>query len=150
MPITYEEAYDGITNRLIDEWATNAANIVGNPIAAPELRFTGNEVGAIPKTYFARFTMNPVLEGQSTHRNGEGNQRYTAVGNIFLQVFSPRSDERATEYGRKLAVVGRDIFRGKRFASCIWFRNVRINWLDPEEKFLRANVVGEYEYDEVG
>lgn len=149
MPITYSEAYDTITNRLITEWATNAANIVGTSAPAPELRFTGVEKGEIPQTYFARFTMNPVQEAQSTYRNG-ANKRYTSVGNIFLQVFSPRFDDLAAERQRALATIGRNIFRGKHFDGCIWFRDVRINLLDPEEKWLRTNVVGEYEYDEVG
>jgi len=149
MPTTYSEAYDTITNRLLADWPTVAADIVGIGADAPELRFTGVEVGAIPQTYFARFTMRSVLERQATLRNGE-DQRYTSSGVIFVQVFAPKSDQQAAERLRRLAEAAKGIFRGKTFDGCIWFRNMRINDLDPEEKFLRANVVGEYEYDEIG
>lgn len=150
MTTTYNEAYDTITNRLISEWATNAANIVGtNPTPAPELRFARVEKAAVPTTHFARFTMQPVGEPQATFRNGEV-QRYTATGLIHLQVFGWRDDDKAAEYLRLLSQIGQSIFRGKVFDGCIWFRNVRINHLEPEQKYYRDTVVGEYEFDTIG
>lgn len=149
MPTTYSEAYDTITNKLILDWATNAANIVGTMTPAPELRFTDVEKGEIPEGYFARFTMQPVFERQRTFRNGE-DQRYQSSGVIIIQVFAPRSDQQGAERQRLLAEVARGIFRGKTFDGCIWFRNVRINRLDAEAKYLRTNVVMEYEFDEIG
>jgi hypothetical protein len=139
-------AYDTITNYLLANWATEVAGICD---AVPELRFADNEVGEIPKTYFVRFSMVPVTERQSTFRNGE-DKRYTSTGVLYLQVFAPRLDERAAERRRDLAHVGKTLFRGKSLDGCIWFRNVRINWLQPDDKFLRANVAGDYEFDEIG
>jgi hypothetical protein len=147
---TYPEAYDTITNHLIAYWDANAVAII-TPV--PELRFTGVEKGDIPKTHIARFTMSPVVERQASLRqqvpDGSKEQRYMSMGTIILQVFSPRSLTAAEEL-RELAQIGKKAFRGRSLAGCIWFRNMRINWLDPETSFLRANVVGEYEYDEIG
>jgi len=145
---TYDEAYDVITNQLIADWSSLAAGIVSAP--APELRFTRVEKGAIPTTHFARFTMQPVNERQATLRNGASVQRYTATGLIHLQIFGWREDVRAAEYLRALSQIGQGIFRGKTFDGCIWFRNVRINHLEPEQKYFRDTVIGEYEFDTIG
>lgn len=147
MPTTYEEAYDTITNQVLADWPAAALAIVGSAV---EMRFTGVEKGDIPKVSFARFTMQPVLERQATLRDATGVQRYTSTGLIHIQVFTPRTADLAEEWARKLAVVARNIFRGKSFDGCIWFRNVRINNLDPEAAFIRKTMVAEYEYDEMG
>ncbi len=52
------------------------------------------------------------------------------------------------ENGRLLAVVARNAFRGKKTSGGVWFRNVTIKELDPEDSFYRLNVIAEYEYDE--
>jgi hypothetical protein len=121
--------------------------------SAPEVRFAGIEKGSIPDDHFARFTMSPVLEAQSTHTNGEYKTRYTIEGLIIIQVFTLRKsgkEQEAEAYARKLAVVARNIFRGRCFAGGIQFRNVRINDLAPEAKYNRRNVIAEYQYDELG
>lgn len=151
--VDYNTAYKTVTDHLIEYWEANAVNVVKASSPAPELRFTGVEDGNIPKTHFARFTMRPVLERQSTMRtqiaDGSKPQRYTTQGTIILQVFAPRSVT-AEEELRKLSNVGKKAFRGRSLDGCIWFRNVRINALDPEAAFLRKNVVAEFEYDEIG
>lgn len=149
MPTTYDEAFDTITNMLIGAWPTVAADVMGDATPAPELRITGVEKGAIPETNFIRFTMKPVIERQSTLRD-TADQRYTSVGLIIIQVFTPKSDVRCAEMLRKYSQVARDLFRGKTLDGCIWFRNVHIQSLDPEAKYQRANVMGTYEFDEVG
>ena len=147
MPTDYNTAYKTITNHLLAKWPGAVAGIVDS---TPEIRFTGVEKGDIPSTYFARFTMQPVFEEQATFRNGE-DKRYTASGLILLQVFAPRhAGPVAYEIGRKLAVAGQSIFRGQTLDGCIILRNVRINWLAPEDAWHRATVIGEYEYDEIG
>lgn len=148
MTITYDEAYDVICQRLNDEWPVASSAIVGSPV---ELRYSRVEQGGVPQTHFARFTMQPVNERQATLRGGiDEPQRYTATGLIHIQVFGWRSDERAAEFLRKLSMAGQSIFRGKSFDGCIWFRNVRINHLEPEPKYYRDTVVGEYEFDTIG
>jgi hypothetical protein len=149
MPTTYEDAYDTITNELISFWQVQADNYDENGAEAPELRFANVQENAVPKASFARFSMNPVTERQETFRNGI--KRYTSYGVLILQVFAYSPDNpNVAQHLRKLATVGKLAFRGKSFAGCIWFRNVRINNLDPEPTFARANVIAEYEFDEIG
>jgi hypothetical protein len=147
MPTTYEDAYDTITNQVLADWPAAALAIVGSAV---EMRFTGVEDPDIPKDAFARFTMQSVFERQATLRDGTNGQSYTAEGLIHIQVFTPRSNDRAEELGRKLAVLAQSIFRGKSFDGCIWFRNVRINNLEPERNFIRKTMIAEYRYDEIG
>lgn len=152
MPTTYPEAYDTITEHFTTQWELGMADVLGpNPTPAPELRFSGIEVGEIPATYFARFHMQPVYERQATFRNGDtGSQRYTSGGLLHVQVFAPRTDERGAEFLRVMAQVAKLAFRGQSLDGCIWFREVRINDLDPEQAFWRKTVLAEYEYDEQG
>lgn len=150
MPTTYEAAYDATTTRFETEWNAGAAAIVG---MVPEIRFQGIEKGEIPEAHFCRFSFNPVVEAQSTLRNGEHGQRYTTVGNVIIQVFAYRRGAKPAEveeYARKLAILARDIFRGKCFTGGIVFRNCRVNRLTSEDKYNRHNVIADFEYDEIG
>jgi hypothetical protein len=148
MPLTYEEAYDLITNRVIAEWPTRSAAAVGSAV---EMRYGGIEK-AIPTTMFARFTMRPVLEGQASLRGGSDSpQRYRAEGLIFIQVFVPKKNgQLAEEQSRKLGEAAKRIFRGKTFDGCVTFTNARVINLDPEELYLRKNMIAEYSYDDIG
>ena len=79
-----------------------------------------------------------------------GQKRYTASGLVFAQIFSPRSASNGFEKGIALGEVAKKAFRGKTTPGKIWFRNVRLNELEPEDSFYRLNVVAEFEYDELG
>lgn len=147
MPTTFEAAYDEITDQFKTGWAAEAPAIVG---FLPEVRFTGVEEGSLPQDHFCRFTLDPVIEAQASLRDGENGQRYESEGLIIIQVFTWRKNPQAEEFGRRLSVVARDIFRGKTFLGCILFRNVRINRLEAEAKYWRYNVIAEYQYDEIG
>jgi hypothetical protein len=143
----YNTAYKTITDRVLSEWSTRSTQAVGKAV---EMRFKGIEK-KLPEAMFARFTMKPVLERQSSHRGGtDAPQRYRSSGLIFIQVFSPKSNGQiAEEQTRKLAQAAKAIFRGKTFDGCIEFRNVRIVDLEDENQYLRKNMIAEYEYDEI-
>jgi hypothetical protein len=75
--------------------------------------------------------------------------RYEHNGLIIVQLLIDRQAVDVAETARKVAVVARNIFRGQTFDGCIIFRNVRINRLDPENRFWRYNVIAEYQFDEI-
>ena len=153
MTTTYPEATDAIMGMFYEEWTANTTAIVGY---VPEVRWQNVEEPGTPDSskYFARITMQPVDEYQSTFRNGENGQRYTAQGLIFVQLFAPKSESQAAEELRNLAQMVKAIFRGHTDADNIWFRRSRINEVAPNttdnEKFYQTNVVAEYRYDEIG
>lgn len=146
MATTYDAAYTEITNRFIAEWTAGAPAIVGT---VPEIRFAGVEKPEVPTVTFGRFVMNPVSAPQATQRNGEFGMRYEHNGIIIVQLLIRRNRVDAEEIARKLAMLVQRIFRDPRFPGCYIFRNVRINNLEPEDSFLRKNVVMEYQFDEL-
>lgn len=151
MPTTQEDAYVTVTDRFAAGWNAGAGAIVGG--AAPEIRYKDLEKGPIPTDHFCRFSMSTVLESQTSLRDGENGQRYTTQGLIIIQVFAYRAGVKpaeATEFARRLAIVARNIFRGHCFPGGIQFRNVRVNDGATEDKYIRRNVIAEFEYDEIG
>lgn len=148
MTATYPQAIDEMYGLFNTAWAAGAPTIVGY---LPEIRWQGVEKEGSPETkkYWCRVSSQSVLERQITFRNGT-DKRYQTDGLLFVQVFAPMSDAKAMENLRALAVVARNAFRGKTTSSMIWFRNVRINELGPDNKAYRCNVVAEYQYDEIG
>jgi hypothetical protein len=148
--ITYEEAVDEIFSLFNEKWidpVEGSEPIIGY---VPSVQWDGVEVSATLDyaKYWARVSQQTVIEAQTTLRNGDCGQRYTSEGLVFVQLFLPKSDAQAMEKGRKLAIVARDVYRGKSTSGKVWFRNARINELPPEEKWYRFNIIAEYEYDE--
>jgi len=150
--LTFKQATDEMKALFLAAWNAETAAIV---TYVPEIRWQGVEKKALPdgSKYWVRFSKQTVTEEQSTLSNCEGlpgQKVYTASGLIFIQLFCPKSEENAQDLGGKLAAVARNAFRGKTTPGKVWFRNVRINELSPEDLYVRFNVVAEFEYDELG
>lgn len=149
MTTTYEEAKDEIYSQFFAAWVAGSAAIVGY---VPEVRWQNLEEATKPdqSKYWARVSTQSVDEPQANlGADAEGKRRYTGLGLVFVQIFVPKTE--GNDYkGAKLAELARNAYRGKKTTGGVWFRNVRINNLEPEELFYRFNVVAEYEYDEIG
>lgn len=150
--ITYAEASDEINLLIKEAWELQSSDIVGY---IPELRWQGIQYRNLPDTskYWARVSIQTIFEEQASLSNGvglAGKRRFESSGLVFVQIFCPKSDARAFEKGKLLAVIARDAFRGKSTESAIFFRNVRIQEIPQEDNFERLNIVAEFEYDEIG
>jgi hypothetical protein len=149
----YTAAIDEISGFFYQDWnSVKTSAIVGY---VPEIRWQNIELPSVPDAskFWCRFSTQSVFEEQTTLSNcaGEpGKKRFTLSGLVFIQLFCPKSNARANELGQKLAEVAKKTFRGKATENKIWFRNVRINDLEPENLYYRFNVVAEFEYDEMG
>ena len=145
--LTYDQAIDEIFQQINEVWLADSAAIVGS---TPTLYWPGveepNPVNLA--TYWGRVSQQTVIEQQATLRNGTCGQTYITEGLVFVQIFCPKSDARAMEKGRKLAILARDAYRGKSTLGKVWFRNARVKEVPPELKWYRFNVVTEYEYSE--
>jgi len=149
--IAFSDTRDEIGALFLTAWQSTVA-IVGY---VPEVQWQGVQYRTMPdgSKYWARLSKQTVIESQATLSTCEGlpgQRKYETSGLIFVQIFCPKSDSQAFELGQKLATVARNAFRGKVTPGKIWFRNVRINELEPEELYQRFNVVSEYEYNELG
>lgn len=155
MSATYPQAIDEIFALFKAAWDANAASIVGSAVP-PTIIWKGVEPKDGPpiNEFFARIATQQVGEPQSTFKSGvaeDSSRRYTANGLVIVQLFLPMSDSQAMRKGLLLGQMVKEAFRGKSTASCVWFRNARINdAIPPEENLYRLNVIAEYEYDEVG
>jgi len=152
MTATYDEARNQIFGLFKAAWDANTTAVAGY---VPEVRYQGKEVGTVPDStkHWARISTQSVLETQatlSTCVEESGKSRYESSGLVFVQLFAPKNVATAYDIGTKLAQIARNAFRGKKTTGQVWFRNVRINNLEPEALLYRFNVVAEYEYDEIG
>ena len=147
MSTTYANAVSEMFERFYTVWQVDSIGVVGS---VPEVRWQGVETGEKPNfdSYWARVSQETVDEQQSTLRNGGTGQRYRTDGLLFVQIFCPKSDPQGMENGRALAVIARNAFRAHTTPSGVWFRNPRISELEAEEKWLRLNVLVQYQYDE--
>lgn len=150
--IEFDEVDDEIKALFLAAWQANAGAVVGY---IPEVRWQGVQYRSLPdgSQFWARLSKQTVFEEQATLSTCEGKpgqRKYTASGLVFVQLFCPKSNTQAFELGQKLAKVARNAFRGKTTPGKIWFRNTRINEINPEELYERFNVVTEFEYDELG
>lgn len=150
--IEFDEVNDEVNALFLSAWNAGSAAIVGY---IPEIRWQGVQYRDLPdgSKFWARLHKETVIEEQaslSTCEGLPGQKKYTASGLVFVQLFCPKSETRAFDLGQKLAKLTRNAFRGKSTPGKIWFRNVRINEIGPEQLYERFNVVTEFEYDELG
>lgn len=148
MTTTFSGATDEICGAFWQTWnAAETSSLVGY---VPDVRWPLVEESAEPDSskYWARLSIQTVFEEQTALAGNDGKRRYTASGLVFVQIFCPKSISNSGEVGRKLAEIARNAYRGKTTPNKVWFRNVRINELSPENLFYRFNVVAEFEYDE--
>lgn len=150
--ITYTQAGDEINTQFLTAWNAHSSAIVGY---VPEIRWQNVQNRPLPdgSKFWVRVSKDTVFEQQATLSVCEGlpgQRKYTANGLVFVQLFMPKSNHQAFELGQQLAVIARNAFRGKSTPGNIWFRNVRINEVQPEELYFRINVISQFEYDELG
>lgn len=147
MSTTYENAVSEMFERFYSVWQTDTVAVVGS---VPEVHWQGIETGQKPgfDTFWARVSQETVSDEQSTLRNGDSGQRYETNGLLFIQIFCPKSDPQGMAKGRQLGSIARNAFRSHVTPSGVWFRNPRVVELEAEEKWLRLNVIVQYQYDE--
>lgn len=147
--ITQSEARDEIFALFKTAWEAGTIDIVSY---IPNIEYQGVQPIATPDIakHWCRISIQTVSENQASLSDENGQRTYTAYGLVFVQVFCPRSERNGFERGISLAQIAKRAFRGKATPGRIWFRNVRLNELEPENSFYRLNVVAEFEYDEQG
>ncbi len=149
MPVDYFTAIDEIGTLFQESWNENAIDAVGYVPAVrwQNIQYEDKPEVQYPSKLWARLTVESADERQTTLRLNC--QRFTISGLVFVQIFAPPAIDMANEYLQKLAVVARNAFRGKSTDGGIWFRNFAIKPLPPENSWLRINVAGEFEFDEI-
>lgn len=101
----------------------------------------------IPESTWCRVTLRHQTGGQSTLANGCGARRFTRLGTMWIQVFTPMGNGNMNAYA--IAEVMARAFEGRGSPLGIIYRNVRVNEIGPDGAFSNTNVLVEFEYNQV-
>lgn len=107
------QAMTEITDLFLAYWGTR-------PVALPNRAFTA----PTDDTVFAEVYFEQTDSGQASLANVQNKRKYTDDGVVLIELHFPLGVGIAAPYEEAEAV--RDLFRGKRTASDVWFRNVRL------------------------
>lgn len=149
---SFVQGQDDIREFIYSRWVDRTPEIFGE---VPEMRFQGvelNDPPAVP-TFWGRLSVMSLTDQQatlSTRSVVSYTRRYRDNGLVVVQLFGPRTGEKAQEKLLLLAQIVQNRLRGGKTESGIWFRNARIDPnLAHENLFQRVNVICDYERDEI-
>lgn len=145
--MTPDEAVDEIFTMLNTSWLTNSLNVVEQ---VPEILWQGRSYGAPPvDACYARASVKHNTSLQTSLASDVGTRRFTRYGIVLIQVHVPIGIRNPLTTARKLGKIALDVFEGRSSPGGIWFRNCRLNEIDPTDGWQPVNVVAEFSYDEV-
>lgn len=150
MTATVEQARDQIHTRFRTAWLadTNTQNyfVKYEDVAQGDRP----EKAATKPAPWARFTLrhNPGAGGQATLSGDTGQRRYRRFGTITINLFAPKGDGLKI-LDQEMIPVAMQAFEGQTTAGGVIFRNVRPAEVGPDGDYFQANVLVDFEYDEV-
>lgn len=153
MATTTANARDEMLTLFRDAWVVNAPAAAGSA-SPPRVIWDATEEdpdnGPRSDEPWARVNIshNPPAGGQRTF-GGPGNRRFARAGVLTVQVFTPMSVEQSVTMAEALAVIARDAFEGVSSPSGVWFRQVGIQEVGPDDPWFQLNVTAEFSYDEL-
>lgn len=141
------EAKNEIYAATLTGWNAALPSIVGTN---HELRYYGQKYqNEVPVTKFwGRVSIQTVMEEQTSLKNN--NKRYSSNGLIIITLFAPTADSQAANKLDNISEAVRNIFRVCTPQDNVQFARARINDnIAPEAAWLRANVIAEWQYDQI-
>lgn len=151
----YELARGCIYESFYDEWqSTNgwtSITLLGTnepPVFFENINDEDHDSRKITQPHVRAFIRHATGEHDSFGQDGEGG--FKATGTATFQVFSPR-DQHGLILSDRLCKVVAKSFRGKTgIDDCcgVVYRNVRVNEEGSDGRWIQANVLVDFEYDE--
>ena len=133
--LTYREARSEILDRLISVWTD-------------EIRYEDvSDVTQLPNGVWCRPSVRHATGEQASLSGGTGTKRWQRNGILTVQIFTPVGDGLSRAYD--LAKIVGDAYEGYASPGGVWFRNLRVNEIGDSGKYSQANVIVEFEYDEI-
>lgn len=105
---------------------------------------------------WARWRVQHELFGQNSLANVNGQRKFGREGTLYIQLFFPLNAGVIDAYNFAEDVV--KAYEGKRTASDVWFRNVRINEAlrdsiaegsEPTDLWMQFLVIADFLYDQI-
>lgn len=138
MTLTITQARDEMSALFKAAWDPTGHAVIWDDIGQP----VEND-----RSPWARFTIRHADAGQATLANHGGQRRYRRMGTIFVQLFAPTGEGLSTL--DEMAIEAMRAFEGKSTAGGVWFRDVRLREVGVDGNWQQANVMADFEYDEV-
>jgi hypothetical protein len=102
-------------------------------------------------TSWGRVNVAHVTGGQGALRGSpEGlpnTTPWTRQGLVTVQVFTPLGT--GLSIADSLYKIVLDVFEGRKSPLGVWFRETRLNEIGPSGGWFQANILAEFEYDEI-
>lgn len=126
-----------------DQYTAACVAVLGAP---GELRYGGAKDRTVPADdkYWARLSRTVVDEYQETLRLGV--RRWCHTGLLFVQMFAPITDSRASDNLDKLAELVRNAFRTYQPAEIEFTKAAITDNLPAETAWQRINVTATYQF----
>jgi hypothetical protein len=96
---------------------------------------------------WARITTRHVDSNQSALSGCSGQTPFTRIGLVTVQVFTSLGT--GLSIGDSLYKIVLDAFEGKKSPLGVWFRNVRLQEIGESRGWFQANILAEFQYDEI-
>lgn len=140
MTATYVQARDDIFGAVKTAWDPTGFTMLYPDVA--------NYLG-IPTTE-SPWARAAIVHGgglQSSLSGDTGKRRWTRLGTLTVQLFTPRGE--GLSRGYQLAKILGDGLEGRATPRQVWFRNVRLTEVGPDGNFHQLNLLADFQYDEV-
>lgn len=146
---TYAEAIDFMYGEVKNVVDNQASPILGY-LPSIEYDEPAEADHASLELAFMRVSVRNVVDQQLTlsAEDSNGGHVYETIGFLAVQVFIPKTDTEGTQHGRNLCSLVQKRFREAGANNDVWFKNVTINELSPDERWRRFNVISEYNFTE--
>ena len=138
MSLTITEARDEMSALFQEAWTSTGYAVFWDDIGQP----VEND-----RSPWARLTVRHADASQATLANHAGRRRYRRVGTVFVQLFAPTGEGLSTL--DDMAIEAMRAFEGRTTPGGVWFRDVRLRELGVDGSWQLANVMADFEYDEV-
>ncbi len=117
------------------------------PSGSPELLYRDLHGSPPESGTWGRVRVQHVTGGQGSLANHSGVRRYERTGFVILELYSDAGDGMTILDNLSKAML--DAFEGATTAGGVWFRNVRLNELNPDGRWQRVQVFADFTYDEI-
>jgi hypothetical protein len=142
MTATLTQARDEILTQFRTAWLADPAS-AALPVLWPDSDSKPPASGA-----WARVSVTHGSGGQSTLSGGLGETRYTHMGFVTVQLFTPRGD--GLKLSDQLVTISKHAFEGVATSpGHVTFYRVRSREVGPDGQWFNTNVLADFEYDEV-
>lgn len=130
-----------------DAWQAGTTAIVGS---IPKLLFKGDDQHKDPVNVYWGYVEQQIFGQRQTAFRNDVTRKYATDGEITVRINAPRDTSQSFDKARKLAILARNAFRGKRSPHGIAFVRCRIQELASTAKEHRIQAVCGFWYHQAG